>query len=284
MTAAGTGVTRRAAVLGSPVAHSLSPVLHRAAYRALGLAGWSYDAHDVPAADLSRFLQGLDDSWAGLSLTMPLKAAVLPLLDSVTPVVETVGAANTVLLAGGRRSGDNTDVPGMVTALAERGVRRVSSVSVLGGGATARAALAAAASVSDRASVYSRTDQRAAALHATADLLGLALDVRPWDDAAEGLMAPLVVNTTPLGAADVLARSLPSTVGTLFEVLYDPWPTPLAAAWAQRGGEVVDGLDLLVHQAVLQVGLMTGAAVDVPGLADLLRAAGRRALRSQGTA
>lgn len=278
MTAAGTGVTRRAAVLGSPVAHSLSPVLHRAAYRALGLAGWTYDAHDVPAADLPRFLQGLDDSWAGLSLTMPLKAAVLPLLDSVTPVVETVGAANTVLLAGGRRSGDNTDVPGMVTALAERGVRRVSSVSVLGGGATARAALAAAASVSDRASVYSRTDQRAAALHATADLLGLAMDVRPWDDAAEGLNAPLVVNTTPLGAADVLARSLPSTVGTLFEVLYDPWPTPLAAAWAERGGEVVDGLDLLVHQAVLQVGLMTGASIEMAGLAALLRAAGLQAL------
>ncbi len=92
-------------------------------------------------------------------------------------------------------------------------------------------------------------------------------------------MAPLVVNTTPLGAADVLARSLPSTVGTLFEVLYDPWPTPLAAAWAERGGEVVDGLDLLVHQAVLQVGLMTGASIEMAGLAALLRAAGERTLR-----
>jgi len=279
VTAAGTGVTRRAAVLGSPVAHSLSPVLHRAAYQALGLSGWAYDAYEVPEVDLPHFLQGLDDSWAGLSLTMPLKAAVLPLLDVVAPVVQTVGAANTVLLSGGRRSGDNTDVPGIVTALAEQGVRRVSSVAVLGGGATARAALAAAASVTDSCTVYSRSDRRATALEATADAVGLALAVGSWDDATEALAAPLVVNTTPAGAADVLAQDLPSDVGTLFEVLYDPWPTPLAAAWAQRGGTVVDGLDLLVHQAVLQVGLMTGAAVDVPGLADLLRAAGRRALR-----
>jgi shikimate dehydrogenase len=265
------------------VAHSLSPVLHRAAYEALGLPGWTYDAYDVPEVDLLRFLDGLDDSWAGLSLTMPLKAAVLPLLDSVTPLVEAVGAANTVLLSDGRRRGENTDVPGMVTALAASGVGRVSSVAVLGGGATARSALAAAAAVSGAASVYSRTDQRARALLATAGAVGLALDVRPWDVAVEALGAPLVVNTTPAGAADVLAENLPPSVGTLFEVLYDPWPTPLAAAWAVRGGAVVDGLDLLVHQAVLQVGLMTGVPVDVPGLADLLRDAGRRALRSQGT-
>jgi len=284
VTGPGTGVPRRAGVLGSPVAHSLSPVLHRAAYEALGLPGWIYDAYDVPEADLPRFLDGLDDSWAGLSLTMPLKAAVLPLLDSVSPLVEAVGAANTVLLSDGRRRGENTDVPGMVTALADSGLHRVSSVAVLGGGATARSALAAAAALSGAASVYSRTDRRAGALQATAGAVGLALDVRGWAAATEALRAPLVVNTTPAGAADVLAHDLPATLGTLFEVLYDPWPTPLAAAWAERGGAVVDGLDLLVHQAVLQVGLMTGVPIDVPGLADLLRAAGRRALHSQGTA
>lgn len=280
MTGSRTGVTRRAGVLGSPVGHSLSPVLHRAAYRALGLAGWAYDAYDVSEAELAGFLLGLDDSWAGLSLTMPLKAAVLPLLDEVTPVVEAVGAANTVLLGGGRRSGDNTDVPAMVTVLAEHGVRRVGSLAVLGGGATARSALAAVVSVSAAASVYSRSDRRVGGLHATAEAVGLALDVRPWEDAAGALSAPLVVNTTPAGAADGLARVLPSAVGTLFEVLYDPWPTPLAAAWSERGGQVVDGLDLLVHQAVLQVGLLTGARVDVPGFAALLRTAGEQALRA----
>ena len=283
MTEADPGVTSRAGVLGSPVAHSLSPVLHRAAYEAMGLPGWTYDAYDVSEADLPRFLDGLDQSWVGLSLTMPLKAAVLPLLDAVTPLVTTVGAANTVLLSGGQRGGENTDVPGMVTALADSGVHRVSSVAVLGGGATARSALAAAAAVSGAASVYSRTDQRAGALKATAGAVGLALDVRGWAAATEALRAPLVVNTTPAGAANVLAQDLPATPGTLLEVLYDPWPTPLAAAWAGRGGAVVNGLDLLVHQAVLQVGLMTGVPIDVPGLADLLRAAGRRALRFQGT-
>jgi shikimate dehydrogenase len=275
----GIDVTRRAGVLGSPVSHSLSPVLHRAAYRALGLAGWTYDAYDVTALELAGFLAGLDDSWAGLSLTMPLKAAVLPLLDTATPVVDVVGAANTVLLSGGRLSGDNTDVPGMVSALAAHDVRRVSRVAVLGGGATARGALAAAATLTGTASVHSRSSGRAAALRATAGAVGLALDVHPWDEAAAALGAPLVVNTTPAGAADLLAGVLPAEVGTLFEVLYDPWPTPLAAAWSDRGGQVVDGLDLLVHQAVLQVGLMTGARVDIPGFAAFLREAGEQALR-----
>ena len=113
-------------MLGSPVAHSLSPVLHRAAYDHLGLTGWTYDAYDVDEAGLAGFLAGLDPSWAGLSLTMPLKAAVLPLLDAASPLVETAGAANTVLLRDGRRVGENTDVPGMVAALAARGVRSVA--------------------------------------------------------------------------------------------------------------------------------------------------------------
>jgi shikimate dehydrogenase len=274
------GVTRRAGVLGHPVAHSLSPVLHRAAYDLLGLAGWTYEAYDVTADRLGEFLVGLDDTWAGLSLTMPLKAAVLPLLDEATPLVEAVGAANTVVLSGARLRGENTDVPGMVAALADHGVERVDHVAVLGGGATARSALAAAAALGADASVHSRTPARADALHRTADAVGLGLDVHPWEDAAKALAAPLVVNTTPAGAADALGDALPADLGTLFEVLYDPWPTRLAAAWAERGGRVVGGLDLLVHQAVLQVGLMTGARVDVPGFAASLREAGERALRA----
>ncbi|MGH3345225.1 MAG: shikimate dehydrogenase, partial [Carbonactinosporaceae bacterium] len=126
---------RRAAVLGSPVAHSLSPELHRAAYAALGLA-WSYDAIDVDGQRLPAFLDGLDESWAGLSLTMPLKRAVIPLLDEVSGVARDVEAVNTVTfppapgVARGR-AGHNTDVPGMVAALRERGVRQVASAAVL---------------------------------------------------------------------------------------------------------------------------------------------------------
>lgn len=273
------GGTRRAAVLGSPIGHSLSPVLHREAYDVLGLTGWSYDAYDVAEAGLPDFLAGLDDAWAGLSLTMPLKAAVLPLLDGASPLVEAVGAANTVLLRDGRRLGENTDVPGIVAALAAHGVDRVDRVTVLGAGATARSALAAAAAVSGSATVYSRTAARAESLAVTAAAVGLDLEVRPWAAAGEAFAAPLVVNTSPAGAADGWVRAVPARVGTLLESLYDPWPTPLAAAWTARGGAVVDGLDLLTQQALLQVGLMTGAEVDVPGLAPLLRAAGERALR-----
>lgn len=269
-------------MLGSPVGHSLSPVMHRAAYEALGLTGWTYDAYDVTEDRLPGFLDGLDPQWVGLSLTMPLKAAVLPLLDGASPVVESVGAANTVLLRGGRRLGENTDVPGMVGALAHAGVARVDHVAVLGAGATARSALAAAAALTTSATVYSRSAARTPALEATAAAVGLRVDVRPWAAAAEAFAAPLVVNTSPAGAADGWVRAVPRTVGTLFEVLYEPWPTPLAAAWSARGGAVVDGLALLAHQAVLQVGLMTGAEVEVPGLAARLRAAGERALRDTG--
>ena len=280
------GRVRRAAVLGSPISHSLSPVLHRAAYVALGLTGWDYTAHEVTEAGLPGFLRGLDGDWAGLSLTMPLKAAVLPLLDGASPGVEVVGAANTVLLRDGRLVGDNTDVPGMVAALAAGAERpdEVPHAAVLGGGATARSALAALAAVTTDVAAYVRTPARATELTATAGAVGLRLTVRPWANAAEALDAPLVVNTTPAGAADGLVARAPAVVGTLFEVLYEPWPTPLAAAWAARGGRVVDGLELLVQQAVLQVGLMTGADVEGAGLTTLtavLRSAGEGALRSR---
>ena len=264
---------RRAAVLGSPISHSLSPVLHRAAYAALGLTGWDLHrarGHRSPSCPTS--CRASDADWAGLSLTMPLKAAVLPLLDAASPVVEVVGAANTVLLRDGRRLGDNTDVPGWSRpwppvrtsprGAVRRGARRGSD-RPLGAGRPGRRH-------GRRPGVRPDTG-RATALTATAEAVGLRLSVRPWAGAAEALSAPLVVNTTPAGAADALVAQAPTAVGTLFEVLYDPWPTPLAAAWRARGGQVVDGLDLLVHQAVLQVGLMTGADVEGAGTAGLDR-------------
>lgn len=270
---------RRAAVLGSPIAHSLSPVLHRAAYAELGLTGWSYDAHDVTADALPGFLARLDESWAGLSLTMPLKDAVLPLLDTSSSLVRAVGAANTVLVRGGTWHGENTDVPGMVAALRAAGVGRVQSAVVLGGGATARSAVAALAEVTGSVTAFVRTTSRAHDLARTADATGVALAVRPWAQAM--LDAPLVVNTTPAGAADELVTVVPERPSVLFEVLYDPWPTPLVTAWRARGGTVVDGLELLVRQAVLQVALMTGLVVDAAALAPVLRAAGRRALAAR---
>src|SRR4051794_31368341 len=130
-------MTTRCAVLGSPIGHSLSPLLHRTAYDVLGLAGWTYDAVEVDEAGLGDFLVGLDDTWRGLSLTMPLKRTVLPLLDSVSPVAEAAGAVNTVLIGDAGRIGDNTDVPGAVAALRERYTGPVSTAVVVGAGATA---------------------------------------------------------------------------------------------------------------------------------------------------
>ncbi|GAA2712381.1 MULTISPECIES: shikimate dehydrogenase [Streptomyces] len=273
---------RRAAVLGSPIAHSLSPVLHRAAYAELGLAEWTYDRFEVDEAALPCFVETLDDTWAGLSLTMPLKRAVIPLLDEISPTAEAVEAVNTLVLTGdGRRLGENTDIPGLIAALRERGVEKVESAAVLGAGATASSALAALARIcTGEVTAYVRSPERAAEMRHWGERLGVPVRTADWTRAAEALGAPLVVSTTPAGATDALAAAVPERPGTLFDVLYEPWPTPLAAAWSARGGAVLGGLDLLVHQAVLQVELMTGRA---PAPLAAMRAAGEAALAARGT-
>lgn len=272
---------RRAAVLGSPIAHSLSPVLHRAAYRELGLAGWTYDRFEVDETALPGFLGDLPaGDWAGLSLTMPLKRAVIPLLDGISGTAASVEAVNTVLFTGdGRRLGDNTDIPGMAAALAERGVRTVERAAVLGAGATASSALAALSRIcAGEVTAYVRSEGRAAEMRGWGERLDVDVRTADWARAAEAFAAPLVIATTPAGTTDALAGSVPDYPGTLFDVLYEPWPTRLAAAWARRGGTVVGGLDLLVHQAVLQVEQMTGRA---PAPLAAMRAAGERALASR---
>lgn len=253
------GTVHRAAVLGSPIAHSLSPVLHRAAYARLGLADWSYDRHEVDEAGLASFVEGLDETWAGLSLTMPLKRAVIPLLDGISGTARAVNAVNTLVFEqDGSRHGENTDVPGMAAALRERGVGQVAAAAVLGGGATAGSSLAALAGlVRGPIAVYARTPAKVAEFAALAEHFELELEARPWDRAGEAMEYELVVNTTPAGVADELAEAVPAKVGTLFDVVYHPWPTRLAGAWAERGGIVLGGRDLLLHQAVTQVELMT---------------------------
>lgn len=268
-------IPRRAAVLGSPIAHSLSPALHRAAYARLGLAGWSYGRHEVDEAALPGFLAALDDSWAGFSLTMPLKRAVIPLLDEVHPTALAVRAVNTLVLrADGSRYGENTDVPGFAGALRERGVQRIGRVAVLGGGATAGSALAALSGLTaGPIAVFVRNPAKLVEFDALVAHFGLELEPRPFTRAAEAAEFDLVVNTTPAGAADELAPGLPGRVGTLFDVLYHPWPTPLAAAWAARGGAVLGGRDLLLHQAVRQVELMTGVEGRSADILEAMREA-----------
>lgn len=270
----------RAAVLGSPIEHSLSPVLHRAAYRELGLDDWSYDRFEIDEAALPGFVEGLGPEWAGLSLTMPLKRAIIPLLDGISDTAASVEAVNTVVLTeDGRRVGDNTDIPGLLSALREQGVEKVESAAVLGAGATASSALAALSRIcSGEVTAYVRSAARASEMREWGERLGVAVRTADWSDAARALTAPLVIATTPAGATDELAAAVPAAPGTLFDVLYEPWPTALAAVWSERGGKLLGGLDLLVHQAVLQVEQMTGRPT-APLAA--MRAAGEAALRAR---
>lgn len=265
---------RRAAVLGSPIKHSLSPVLHRTAYRVLGL-DWSYDAVEVDEAALADFIHGCGPQWAGLSLTMPLKTAVLPLLDEVSMTASITGAANTVVFDDGRRIGENTDVAGMVAALREVApVLSADRVTIIGGGATARSAVAAATRLGAReVDVVLRSMSRGVEIRDVAEALGITVRPRTWDEAPLVLDAPAVISTVPFGAADHLAMAIPSNPGALLDVAYGVTVPTLTQAWRTAGGATADGLDLLLWQAVDQVRLMTGSAAPVDAMREALRAA-----------
>lgn len=255
---------RRAAVLGSPIAHSLSPALHRAAYASLGL-DWTYDAVDVDETALPDFLASLDDTWAGLSLTMPLKETVLPLLASIDPVAARVRAVNTLLPAEARGwHGTNTDIGGMVDALTRAGLGRPATGTVLGAGATARSAVAAFALLGvARAVIVARRPEAAADVAEVAESLGLAAVVAPWEQ--PHLEADVVISALPGAVASSWSDEARVTTGGLLDVSYDPWPSALAASW---GGPVIaSGRDLLLWQAVEQVRLMTGRDPDVAAMA-----------------
>jgi shikimate dehydrogenase len=269
-----------AAVLGAPITHSLSPVLHRAAYDAMGLAGWTYRAIECTADRLPATLQGLDaEGCAGASLTMPLKRAVMPLLARADDDAVTVGAANTVVFGEtvGEWDGANTDVPGMVAALrpALPSVPGGARAAVLGAGATAAAAVAALARLGFAGvDVFARRPAATASLASLAQSLSVGLAVHDFATVDAAGAAPVVVSTTPAAASALLADRLPAAPGVLFDVIYAPWPTPLAAAWQDAGGRVVGGMELLVEQAALQVSRFTGREAPV----DVMRQAGHAAL------
>ncbi|MFI6599770.1 shikimate dehydrogenase [Nonomuraea sp. NPDC050536] len=265
----------RAAVLGSPIGHSLSPCLHRAAYRAMGLDGWSYEAIECDEARLPEVIGGMGPEWAGLSLTMPLKRAVLPLLDTVAPLAVEVGGANTVIFREGARHGENTDVYGITQALAEAGVHPASAL-VLGGGATAASALGALRALGlGAATLAVRDPARAGETAQVAERLGVALRVETFDKLDALLDVDLVISTLPGEAGDRFAPLL-AGVPALFDVVYAPWPTRAASTVEAAGGRVVSGFAMLLHQAVKQVELMTGRT-DVP--VEDMRAAGEAELR-----
>jgi shikimate dehydrogenase len=279
----------KAAVLGSPIAHSLSPVLHRAAYAAAGLTGWTYEAIECDEAGLPALVAGCGPDWAGLSLTMPLKRAVLPLLDHVDPLAADVGGANTVVFTPDerhrqsrpRRHGYNTDVAGMVGALAGAGLTAPRSAVILGAGATACSALAALRDTGLRTvTVAARDEARAAPLLAVAQRLGVRVQLRALGSPGTLAATDLLISTLPAGAADISSERTYAgdTARAVFDVVYAPWPTSLARAATAAGAVVIGGFDLLLHQAGGQFELMTGqpaplAAMRAAGLAELDRRA-----------
>ena len=285
----------KAAVLGSPVSHSLSPALHRAAYAALGLDGWTYTAIECDEAGLPGLISGCGPGWAGLSLTMPLKQAVLPLLDTAEPAVTLLAAANTVVFAGGTRHGCNTDVAGIMTALSEAGTGLTEAgtglteagagltggVIILGAGATACAALAAVHRLGGReATVAVREPARAAGALAAAARLGLRVKLAPFEPPA-ARAGYLLISTVPAGAADNYAERMPVAgpgPAAVLDVVYHPWPTRLAIAAGTAGAVVIGGFEMLLHQAARQVELMTGR----PAPAGPMREAGLAELRRRG--
>jgi shikimate dehydrogenase len=262
----------RAAVLGRPIAHSLSPLLHRAAYAALGLTDWTYDALDVGAEDLPELIAGLGPEWRGFSVTMPCKQAAVEVADVVEPLPRMLGAANTLVRADAGWRAENTDVVGIGMALQVAGVDAAPRAAILGAGGTAAAAAVALASLgAEHVEIVVREPAGAAGLARLLDRLGVATTVSGFGSSAVG--APLVVSTVPSGGQE-LAAALPwRSDHTVLDVLYDPWPTPLGGRVAAAGGRVVAGSDVLFWQASAQVELMTGQAAPLDAMRRALVAA-----------
>ena len=260
----------QAAVLGSPVSHSLSPVLHNAAYRALGL-DHTYSAIKTAETELGSFLGSVDSNWLGVSLTMPLKEVAFDYADTCDELSRLTGAINT-LVFGTEVSAFNTDVLGLVDALAEAGSQQISSGVIFGSGATARSTLVALQRLgATEVNCVARNVSDVELMAKVAQEIGVNFSHTSVSDSA-WLTADVVVNTTPIGALDELAREVYSPAGLLLDVVYNPWPTQLAASWAVTGGTIVSGLAMLLHQAGHQVTLMTGKPAPVAQMREALNA------------
>lgn len=260
----------KAAVLGSPVAHSLSPILHNAAYAALEL-DHTYAAIEVMESELGKFLTNLDEGWLGVSLTMPLKKVAFDFVDTSDDFATVTGAINTLVFKSGVQA-FNTDVPGIVDALTEAEVLQISSAVIFGSGATARSALVALQRLGAcKVNCVARNVSDIERMATIANEIGVKFDNTAIQD-SDWMTADVVINTTPLGVLDEVARDVLSPSGLLLDVVYNPWPTQLAASWAVTGGSIVSGLSMLLHQASHQVTLMTGEVAPIVAMRKALNA------------
>ena len=261
----------KAAVLGHPVAHSLSPVLHNAAYEALGLHH-TYEAIDVQTHELQDFVQTLDSTWMGLSLTMPLKEAAFAFVPSISETARLTKAINTLIL-GNEIQAENTDVFGIQSAVLECSSKPITTVTIIGSGATARSSVLAAFNLGAASikllSRNAKTSQECALI---ASELGITLEIDSLD-ATNWSSSDLVINTTPAGAADVLCESIQNAQGLLLDVVYAPWPTLLAKTWQNLAAPTCSGHLMLLHQAGQQIRLMTGEEPPIAAMRHALESA-----------
>jgi len=262
----------RGAVLGSPISHSLSPTLHKAAFDMLGVEG-TYEAIDVPSGSLGSFFTENAARYNYFSLTMPLKEEVHSLhgLDVAFDELSVrIGSANTLYKKDGRWHATSTDGSGFISALKAQGYAKFSNALILGAGGTARAVAGALDGIAGSLSVMGRTSTRRDALERCVQRTTFAYI--PWVNNPEINSYDLVVNTTPAGAADLLADDLPSIVsGLLFDVIYKPWPTVLASRWSDRSGAVINGKELLLWQGLDQLALVLSVDIDREALSSELR-------------
>ena len=281
-----------AAVIGSPIEHSLSPVIHRAAWAQIGIDGWEYRRLEQDADSLPRFIGGLGGDCAGLSVTMPCKQAVMPLLDAIDPLASAVGAVNTVVPSSGVLAGFNTDVTGISSAIrracsqADRALP--TSAVVLGARATASSALAALGELCIVTStVAARRFGGPGSVVAASSRLGVSIEQVLWSDRDAVLRAvsgaDLVISTLPAGVADPLAEHMTVREGQiLLDVVYSPRETALRSAFERNGGIVAEGTDMLVFQAAAQVQLMTGRTPKTDVMRGALEAELARRARVSG--
>ncbi len=247
-----------AAVLGSPIAHSLSPVLHGKAFELLEIAG-RYEAIEVESGALAEFLQSQGKNYDYLSLTMPLKEEVLAIAQDlnieVDDLAQRIQSVNTLVRKGSSWSATSTDGSGFIKALANAGYDHFNSVLILGAGGTARAIAGALDDIAQNVAIMGRSVRRNAGIAAC--FRKVVPEFIAWDDQIDLRKFDLIVNTTPSGAADLVAENIPAKVdGLLFDVLYKPWPTLIARRWSDGGGKVISGLELLLYQGIDQINIV----------------------------
>jgi shikimate dehydrogenase len=267
----------RGSIVGSPVEHSLSPLLHREALEFLGFKG-TYQRNEVQAGTFAQFFADHKDDFDYLSITMPLKEEALSLPITLDPLVSRIQSANTLYRQDNDWKLTSTDGSGFLSALRNQGFMNFNRALILGAGGTARAVVGALDGVAKEIAVLGRTSTRRDVLESS--VTHSQFDYLRWNDYPGFADYDLVVNTTPAGAADLLADSLsPGSCSLLFDVIYKPWPTVLGSRWQDSGGEVINGLELLLYQGIQQLSLALGQELDELGLATHLRPILRKAIR-----